>query len=116
MSAAGVQQGDPSGPAVFALATHSTVSSATCSMNTWFLDDGTLGGNRADVYSDLKKLIPAMARVGLQVNPSKCQIIVPTVDNKGETISQLHHIIPGASVLSEDEQTVLGAPLTAAAA
>ena len=44
-------------------------------MNIWFLDDGTLGGNATDVFSDLEKLIPAMARIGLNVNPSKCQII-----------------------------------------
>ena len=31
-------------------------------------------------------------------------------------VNQFHQIIPGASVLSEDQQSVLGAPLTAAAA
>ena len=75
VSATGVQQGDPAGSAVFALATHDIVKSASCSMNTWFLDDGTLGGNIEDVCSDLKRLIPAMAQIGLEVNPSKCQII-----------------------------------------
>ena len=115
MSATGVQQGDPSGPAVFALATHSIVSSAVCSMNTWFLDDGTLGGNIADVCADLEKLIPAMIRIGLHVNPSKCQIIAPASGANPDTIEKLHQLIQGATVLAEDQQTVLGAPLTAAA-
>ena len=59
MSATGVQQGDPSGPAVFALATLSIIRSASCSTNTWFLDDGALEGSIENVCSDLKKLIPA---------------------------------------------------------
>ena len=115
MSAAGVQQGDPSGPAVFALATHSIVSAAACSMNAWFLDDGTLGGKLADVCSDLEKLIPAMAGIGLHVNHSKCQIIAPTSPAGQDAITQLHRVIPGASVLTDDQQNVLGAPLTATA-
>ena len=84
-------------------------------MNIWFLDDGALGGNATDVFSDLEKLIPAMARIGLNVNPSKCQIIAPVSGAHSAIISQLHRIIPGASVLNENQETVLGAPLTAAA-
>ena len=84
-------------------------------MNIWFLDDGTLGGNATDVFSDLEKLIPAMARIGLNVNPSKCQIIALVNGAHSAIISQLHRIIPGASVLNENQETVLGAPLTAAA-
>ena len=117
-SATGLQQGDPSGPAVFSLAVQSVISAVTSPLNVWYLDDGTLGGGIDGVCADLRQLIPAMARVGLEVNPTKCEIINSSAEAVQDiaTVEKLHQLIPGAAVVADFEQTVLGAPLTSSAA
>ena len=118
ISATGVQQGDPCGPLVFSLAVQPVASAVTSPLNIWFLDDGTLGGEVDDVCADLERLIPAMAKVGLAINPSKCEVILPaasSAESQSCVLQKLHKIVPGASVLSKAEQTLLGAPLTEAA-
>ena len=118
-SMTGVQQGDPCGPAVFALAIHQAASDVTSCFNCWYLDDGTIGGHVDSVCEDLKRLIPAMAAIGLALNHAKCEIIVPreaTTEQISCFTNKLHSVIPGAAVLKDYELTTLGAPLTEAAA
>ena len=118
-SATGLQQGDPSGPAVFSLAVQPTISTVTSPLNVWFLDDGTLGGGIDDICADLRRVIPAMARIGLEVNPTKCEVINSSVAEGQQTttnMERLDQLIPGAAVLADAEQLVLGAPLTSSAA
>ncbi|KAK3887055.1 hypothetical protein Pcinc_008820 [Petrolisthes cinctipes] len=71
----GVQQSDPMGPLLFALAIDPVIRSLTSPLNVWFLDDGTLAGQREAVMSDLNQLIPAFQAIGLEVNQSKCELI-----------------------------------------
>ena len=106
-----------------------TVASAvTAPLNVWFLDDGTLGGDTDGVCADLQLLIPAMARIGLEVNPSKCEIITPSTGAAEQSVTpstgaaehsvnveKLHQLLPGAAVLADTEQLVPGAPLTTSA-
>ena len=49
----GVQQGDPSGPLLFALAWHKVVKDSAVAMiwSSWYLDDGHLVGNIRDLAS-----------------------------------------------------------------
>lgn len=119
-SATGLQQGDPCGPAVFSLAIHPVASAVTSPFNCWYLDDGILGGNINDIINDLEQLVPRLAQIGLEVNPSKCEIILPKniggAEECGSTVDKIHKVTPGASVLEDAEQTVLGAPLTGPAA
>ena len=118
-SATGLQQGDPSGPAVFSLAGQPAISTVTSPLNVWFLDDGTLGGGIDGICADLRQLIPAMARIGLEVNPTKCEVINSSVAEGQQTttnMERLDQLIPGAAVLADAEQLVLGAPLTSSAA
>ena len=72
VSATGVQQADPCGPAVFALAIHPIAKTVSCEFNCWYLDDGTVGGETSSVCQNLQRLVPAMAEIGLEVNPTKC--------------------------------------------
>ena len=115
-SATGLQQGDPAGPAVFSLAIHSIVSSITTALNVWFLDDGTLGGTVHEVCMNLKKVIPAMADIGLVINPNKCEIMVPPDAEGAISSKELQHLLPGSKVLTDDRLIVLGAPLSESAA
>ena len=114
-SASGLQQGDPSGPAVFSLAVHQVISAATAPFNCWYLDDGTLGGEVNTICSDLRELISGMARIGLDINPAKCEIILPsnaTEEQKNFAVGEIHKLLPRASTLTDAELTVLGAPIT----
>ena len=51
----GVQQGDPLGPFLFALAWHRVVRSLPSGlmMNVWYLDDGHVGGRPEEVAQAL---------------------------------------------------------------
>ena len=118
-SASGIQQGDPCGPALFSLAIHPIASDVTSSFNCWYLDDGTIGGDVDSVCSDLERLIPAMAGIGLVLNHSKCEIILPEnapEEKRSAATDKIHRIIPGAAVLNRHELKALGAPITEAAA
>ena len=60
-----------------------------------------------------------MANIGLVLNHTKCEIILPTTisdEQRTSTIHRIHQIIPGAVDLKEHEMTTLGAPITEAAA
>lgn len=70
----GCQQGDPCGPLVFCLAIHSIIKSVNTELNAWYLDDGTLGGQQEIVFENFKRIINECVRIGLEVNPSKCEI------------------------------------------
>ena len=115
-SATGIQQGDPAGPAVFSLAIHPVLSTITTALNIWFLDDGTLGGLADEVLTNVEMIIPAMAEIGLVINPQKCEIIVPSYPRVDVKVSKLQQLLPGATVLSDAHRTILGAPLSEAAA
>ena len=118
-SATGLQQGDPSGPAVFALAIDQVITAVTAPFNCWYLDDGTIGGKVSTICSDLKQLIPGMARIGLNINPNKCEIIFPadvSDEQRSCAVTSLHQLIPGAAVLQDSERIILGAPISEDAA
>ena len=69
----GVQQGDPLGPLVFSLAVQSLIKKCKSQLNTWYLDDGTVGGSAEDVFHDLSKIKEAEDALGLKLNAGKCE-------------------------------------------
>jgi hypothetical protein len=73
MSASGCQQGDPLGPLLFCLAIHPLTSSLRSSVNTWYLDDGTLADNIDKVELDLKDVVGYTEKSGLELNKTKCE-------------------------------------------
>ena len=73
-SQTGVQQGDPIGPLAFDLAIDSAARSVKSELNVWYLDDGTFAGPAGSVAEDLERLIPALAEIGLELNPQKSEI------------------------------------------
>jgi len=87
-SSAGVQQGDPLGPLLFALPLQPVlqrVASEFQSENTHgepldlifsFLDDGVLAGPHQVVARALHRLTEEAAAIGLRLNPSKCELVL----------------------------------------
>ena len=75
-SSSGVQQGDPLGPAAFALAVDACARTMRSPLNVWYLDDATIAGPADVVQSDLLSLAKALPALGLQLNPAKCEVSI----------------------------------------
>ena len=68
------EQGDPEGPPVFCDGIKRLAQNITSELNIWYLDDDTFAGEYNVVFKDFKFLIKDAEKVGLSINPSKCEI------------------------------------------
>ena len=89
-SSCGVQQGDPLGPLLFALALNTLIAkiNASCSLalHIWFFDDGTFIGCKADLLKALEILSTEEKQSGFEVNFEKCELFWP----KDTDLSEFH--------------------------
>ena len=109
-SQSGVQQGDPLGPALFALTIHEAVKQNTgLDINVWYLDDGTLIGDADVVKLNTSRLIQELHALGLSVNPRKCELY-PMSDNVDT--QSFNDVIDGIKVMGHEDFDLLGAPIT----
>ena len=84
-SARGVQQGDPLGPALFALAIHPKILKAKrrvesefpggLDFSVFYLDDGVIAGSDAAVARFCDLLANGLRDIGLEFTRSKCEVI-----------------------------------------
>ncbi|XP_026383543.1 uncharacterized protein LOC113279040 [Papaver somniferum] len=88
-STQGVQQGDPLGPLLFALALHTLIekiaSNCTLDFNSWYLDDGTIAGDTLEVYKAFKILQDVGPSYGLHLNIAKTELFWPSFDPRRES-------------------------------
>ena len=112
LSSSGVQQGDPLGPALFSLILQPIISSLCSKLNCWYLDDGILGGLSKNVLTDLQTIIRDTAKIGLKLNPGKCEIFIQHSPNQKTILADFDKIAPGIKKLDAVNMTLLGAPLT----
>ena len=106
----GVQQGDPTGPMLFSLATFPIIQKCSSSLNMFYLDDGTLCDEPHQVLADLQKLIVDCRSVGLELNPDKCELYF--LSDKDEAVaSAFQKLAPGIKVISNSELIILGSPI-----
>ena len=112
-SSSGVQQGDPLGPALFSLSLQPLVDSLSSELNIWYLDDGTIGGSAEDVINDLKTIIHQSPHLGLELNASKCEVILGEMDlsSANVALAMLREVAPDVHLLQRDTATSLGASL-----
>jgi hypothetical protein len=117
MSATGVQQGDPLGPALFSLAIDEAVRSVSTDLNIWYLDDGTVGGAVEDVVSSLVGIIPAFADMGLEINDAKCEVFLLNCSRQqeGEYLAKIRRVLPAVRFPEAACRHLLGSPLTSEA-
>ena len=72
----GIQQGDPFGPALFALGLDELTREVESDFNVWYLDDATLGGSPDVVLRDVRRLVTALGAIGLEVNSANFELTV----------------------------------------
>jgi len=114
-SEVGVQQGDPLGPLLFALALQPALQAAQSGPEGHrpelvfaYLDDVCLAGGSRQVATALARLAAAARQVGLQLNPRKCELI----PCGGPTSAVDARAFPaGVCVNSTGNFMLLGAPI-----
>ena len=114
-SASGVQQGDPLGPAVFALAVDPCARAVTAPLNIWYLDDGTIAGAADTVAADLRQLRTSLSTVGLRLNAAKCEVaFLGSAESalRDPAIRAVRAALPDVSETQLDSLSLLGSPLT----
>ena len=105
-SETGIQQGDPIGPALFALSVDEAAQGVQSEFNVWYLDDSTLGDSPERVYDDLVVLLERLRAIGLEVNGSKCEL---TILNDSMPEALFRGLLPGVRVVEACDLSLLGA-------
>ena len=122
LSQEGVQQGDPLGPFLFSLGVRELMNSCSSESNIGYLDDATLADKPEIVLADLKKIVSTSRTLGLQVNAKKYEVYKN--ENAGGTRNPATELVldeiklqaPNIKLLTDDQLTLLGAPVLNAAA
>jgi len=113
-SATGVQQGDPFGPALFALAIHRVTSEVKSDLNVWYLDDGCVGGDPQTVLSNAAIIRNGLSLVGVEINNSKCELLIvnnTTSQGRSKTIKSFQVEFPSISIPAANLWQLLRSPL-----
>ena len=104
LSRTGVHQGDALGPLGFALGLDEALDACATEIRalqwcTWYLDDGIAIGTAAEICRFWDTLVPALARVGLLINPRKCQLWGPGLELATNGLARLPaHAMPSAAM------------------
>ena len=106
-SAEGVQQGDLLGPLLFSLATMGLMKPLRSELVIFYLDDGTLGGGVEDVLHDLQTVAEEAARLGLQLNHSKSEVICNDPSVRAAMINAFPDLCP----VNPENAHLLGSPI-----
>jgi len=109
----GLQQGDPLGPTLFALAIHEVTSKIKADINIWYLDDGCIGGDPQTVLTNSTMIRDSSSSIGLEINNSKCELLLinHTDINKPQTSKLLQDQFLSLSIPDPIHWQLLGSPL-----
>ena len=114
-SSTGVQQGDLTGPLLFALAVDQIASGVESELNVWYLDDATIGGSHESFLSDVQRCITGLQRIGLIVNPKKTEIINVglAAGEFSRVVNSFNELLPEIKVTELTKMEHLGSPILA---
>ena len=65
------------------------------------------------VLEDLRVLLEELKKIGLSINPSKCELTCINLDNQEAVINNFQQILPELKITSINESTILGSPIVA---
>ena len=106
-SAEGVPQGDPLGPLLSSLATMGLMKPLKSELVIFYLDNGTMGGGVEDVLRDLQTVAEEVARLGLQLNHSKSEVI----SNDSSARAAMIEAFPGLCLINPENAHLMGSPI-----
>ena len=91
--------GDALGPIGFALGLEAALDACSDSeqgvpWGVWYLDDGTIAGSLEGVCDYFSQLVPALLKLGLQVNPNKCTLWGPGVQLEEDMNDRIPDTLP----------------------
>jgi hypothetical protein len=107
LSDEGVQQGDPLGPLLFCASSLKLARSMTSEFNTWYLDDGSIGGHVSSLLSDLATVRRVGPQIGLVLNEDKCEIVTDDVS----VVASMKAVMPNIRHIPRSDAVFLGAPV-----
>ena len=107
LSAEVIQQGDPISPMLFCLTIQELVSSLSSEFIVFYLDNGTIGGNLADLQADFQRIEDRGQALGLHLNVDKSELI----SHDESAVRDVLSAFPGLQFISAHQATLLGSPL-----
>jgi hypothetical protein len=110
LSNEGAQQGDPRRPLMFCLTALKLTRSMKSEFNTWYLDDGTIGGNVENLIRDLETVRQLGSEIGLHINEHKGEIITDDI----EMAVRIQQVMPNICRVQRCEATLLGTSVATA--
>ena len=111
LSETGVQQGDPLGPVLFALAVDEIARSIRSPFNISYMDDATIGCPVESAYEDLRRKVPMLTEIGLEVNPSKSEVSNVSCDNVQCVLLAIESALCGVTVTEREDLDIQTAPI-----
>lgn len=79
----------------------------TSEFNTWYLDDGSIGGHVSSLLSDLATVRRVGPQIGLVLNEDKCEIVTDDVS----VVASLKAVMPNIRHIPRSDAVFLGAPV-----
>ena len=107
LSGEGIQQGDPISPMLFCLTIQELVSSLSSEFIVFYLDNGTIGGNLADLQADFQRIEDRGQALGLHLNVNKSEL----VSYDESAVRDVLSVFPGLQFISAHQATLLDSPL-----
>ena len=95
------------------MAVDEVAPSLSSEINIWCLDDATLGGAAESVFADVRKCVTDLKKIGLEVSPSKCEVINMSypVDVFTELVTTLMSDLPGLKRTELADMELLGSAI-----
>lgn len=110
----GAQQGDPMGPALFAITIQPIVQAVKTEFNMWYLDDGSVADSPSRVLNAFDTVRSMSASLGLSLNCAKCEVgfCGGSATEKEDALQRFRTVAPEIQELRPETTCLLGAPLT----
>lgn len=82
-------------------------------LNSWFLDDGSIGDNLSTLLTDISRILDFCCVSGMKLNPNKCEVffINSSLEVENNMFSELSKLLPGIRRLDKENFELLGAPI-----
>ena len=114
-SSTDVQQGNPIGHLLFALAVDQIAIGVESELNVWYLDDATIGCSPESVLSDVQRCITGHKRIGLIVSRKKAEIINVglAAEKFSRVVNSFNELHPEINVTELTKMELLGSPIQA---